>query len=228
MELEIVVPEEVPVMTLPNVTFFPQALMPLHIFEPRYQHMLRDVLADNRLFAVAGLNEELVGQPDEFEPPYRIATVGIIRACQKDADGTSNLLLQGLCRVEFLEILTDTPYRRVRLRALPSTPPTGDEAQTARLRIELARLLGLKQKLGAPVPREITAFLSKVEDPETFVDLAAFSLCESQPFKQKLLETLDLQARLVLFTRKLRKEVNALRLHRRLQGGLPDTAIGGN
>jgi Lon protease-like protein len=54
--LEIQVPDEVPVMTLPNVAFFPQALLPLEIFEPRYRHMLRDVLATNRIFAVAGLD----------------------------------------------------------------------------------------------------------------------------------------------------------------------------
>ncbi|HTO02917.1 MAG TPA: LON peptidase substrate-binding domain-containing protein, partial [Opitutus sp.] len=56
MDLDITLPEELPVMTLPNVTFFPQAVMPLHIFEPRYRQMLRDVLAADRLFAVAGLN----------------------------------------------------------------------------------------------------------------------------------------------------------------------------
>ena len=56
MEMEIVLPSEVPVMTLPETVFFPQALMPLHIFEPRYREMLRNVLATNRLFAVAGLD----------------------------------------------------------------------------------------------------------------------------------------------------------------------------
>ena len=56
MDMEIKLPDEVPLMTLPNTAFFPQALMPLHIFEPRYRHMLRDVLGSNRLFAVAGLN----------------------------------------------------------------------------------------------------------------------------------------------------------------------------
>ena len=58
MEVEIQVPDEVPVMTLPNLAFFPQALLPLHIFEPRYRRMLRDVLASNRIFAVACLDSE--------------------------------------------------------------------------------------------------------------------------------------------------------------------------
>ena len=46
-------PSEVPVMTLPNATLFPQALLPLHIFEPQYRRMLKDVLHSDRMFAVA-------------------------------------------------------------------------------------------------------------------------------------------------------------------------------
>src|ERR1035437_4036916 len=93
MEMEITLPEDVPVMTLPNVVFFPQALLPLHIFESRYRQMLRDVLASDRLFAVAGLDVQQAGR--RFEPPHRIAGVGMVRACQKNDNGTSNLLIQG-------------------------------------------------------------------------------------------------------------------------------------
>ena len=62
MELEVTLPDEVAVMTLPGVAFFPQALLPLHIFEPRYQHMLRDALDSHRLFAVAGLDATLLSR----------------------------------------------------------------------------------------------------------------------------------------------------------------------
>jgi len=227
MEMEITLPDVVPVMTLPDVTFFPQAMMPLHIFEPRYRQMLKDVLASNRLFAVTGLNPKLAADPDQFEPPHLIATVGIVRACQKNDNGTSNLLLQGLCRVEFLEVLPDDPYRRVRIRALASEPMS-DAAEAARLRTELARLLGLKRKFGVPMSAEMTDFLRTVEDPETFIDLAAFSLCDNSALKQKLLETLSVQRRLELFSRQLRTEIEALRLRRRLQGGLPDDKIAHN
>jgi ATP-dependent Lon protease len=227
MELDITLPEQLPVMTLPNVTLFPQALMPLHIFEPRYRQMLKDVLASDRLFIVAGLNTKLVGQKDQFEPPHRIASVGIVRACQENSDGTSNLLLQGLCRVEFLKIISDEPYRRVAVRVLTSHAPAS-ESGNAQLRRDLARLLRLKQKLGGEVPAEITEFLGKVGDHETFLDLAAFSLCDSQAIKQKLLETLDIETRFNLFNRQLRMEINLIKLQRKLQGGLSDSRISDN
>jgi ATP-dependent Lon protease len=226
MDLEIALPQEVPVMTLPNVVFFPQALLPLHIFEPRYRQMLKDVLATNRLFAVAGLDTKLAGAPDSFEPPHAIACIGIVRACQKYENGTSNLLLQGLARIKAVKILADEPYRRIRIQTLMSDPGAGT-AENRRLQTELSRLLAVKRRLAAG-PSEITEFLKSVDDPEAFVDIAAFNLCENPAFKQKLLETLDVHSRLKLFMRQLRTEIEAIKLRRKLQGGLADDRISDN
>jgi ATP-dependent Lon protease len=226
-EMEITVPEEVPVMTLPNTALFPQALMPLHIFEPRYQAMLRDVLASNRLFAVAGLDPRKATHNDEFEPPYRVASLGIVRACQKNDDGTSNLLLQGLCRVAILEILSDSPYRRIKIEALASEPG-GTPQENEGLRREVARLLTVKSRLSRSEMAEMMKFLKTVHDPEAFIDIAAFSLCDSSPLKQKLLETLDVHRRLSLFGGQLRSDIEDLKLQRKLQGRLPDDNIAHN
>ncbi|MEO5960392.1 MAG: LON peptidase substrate-binding domain-containing protein [Opitutaceae bacterium] len=229
MEMEITLPHELPAMTLPNTAFFPQALMPLHIFEPRYRQMLRDVLSSDRLFAVAGLDQCQLQAPglSVFEPPHRIATVGIVRACQKNDDGTSNLLLQGICRVEITTISRDEPYRRIKVRALTSQPGATLE-QNRHLRGELARLLSLKSKLAAGGGAEITAFLKTVEDPETFVDIAAFSLCDDALLKQRLLETLNVHQRLELFGSRVRSEIEDIKLRRKLQGSLSEDKISHN
>ena len=226
-EIKITLPDEVPVMTLPNVAFFPQALLPLRIFEPRYQEMLVDVLATDRLFAVAGLSSGRASGEAQSEPPHRIAGVGMVRACQKNDNGSSNLLLQGLTRVEITEIVADDPYRRIRIRPLASEPgaPTGENE---RLRDELSRLLALKLRLAAETAGELTTFLKTVVDPETFVDIAAFNLCESASLRQKLLETLDVHRRLQIFSRRVRVEIGALRLRRKLQTGLSEDRIGEN
>jgi Lon protease-like protein len=223
MEMEIQVPDEVPVMTLPNVAFFPQALLPLHIFEPRYRHMLRDVLATNRIFAVACLDSGAVSE-ERFEPPHRVACIGLVRACQKNDNGTSNLLLQGLCRVAIEAIVGDEPYRRIRIRALASRPGAAP-VENAKLRTELAGLIKLKLKLSPGGSDGMTDLLKSVEDPEIFADIAAFNLCDNLPVKQRLLETLDVNRRLVLLLRVLRSEIDAIVLHSRLQGGLPNDEI---
>jgi Lon protease-like protein len=218
------VPDEVPVMTLPNVAFFPQALLPLEIFEPRYRHMLRDVLATNRIFAVAGLDLGAAAMEDGFEPPHRIACIGLIRACQKNADGTSSLLLQGLCRVAIESIVGDEPYRRIRIRTLASRP--GAEAsENARLRSELATLIRLRLKLSPGNTEGMTHLLKSIEDPEIFADIAAFNLCKNAVLRQKLLETLDVNQRLALLLKVLRSDVDAAILQSKLTGGPSDDQV---
>jgi Lon protease-like protein len=227
MEMEIVLPDEVAVMTLPNVAFFPQALMPLHIFEPRYRQMLKEALATHRLFAVAGIDPKKADDATVFEPAHRIATVGIVRACQKAENGTSNLLLQGLARVRLTQTVREEPYRIARIRALASAPGAA-EPENQRLRTDIAKLIVTKQRLGGAVPPEFTRFLKTIDDPEIFVDLAAFSLCEDAQLKQRLLETLDVHLRLQLFSARLRSEIETIKLRRKLQGRLEDDHISDN
>ena len=107
-------------MTLPNATLFPQALLPLYIFEPRYRQMLADALHSTRMFAVA------MRRPGSSrETPLPVAGVGLIRVSVRHKDGTSHLILQGLARVELEEAVRYKPYRLssafVRCRRLRAT-----------------------------------------------------------------------------------------------------------
>src|ERR1041385_122674 len=100
------IPREVPVMTLPNATLFPQALLPLYIFEPRYRQMLADALHSNRMFSVA------MQKPGTTrETPSPVAGLGLIRVSVGHRDGTSHLILQGLAPVEFEQAVRDKDRR---------------------------------------------------------------------------------------------------------------------
>lgn len=221
------VPTTVPVMTLPNTVFFPQALMPLHIFEPRYQEMLSDVLAGDRIFAIACIDDSRLAEPGAFEPLHTVASVGIIRACQEADDGTSNLMLQGICRVRVTAVLREQPYRLIKVQPLVSTPG-GNHTQLEIERLQVLRLLALRRRLGTPAPKGMNQFLESIEDFDTFADIAVFNLCDDDSLKQKLLEELDTRQRLRLFVAQLKAEIEQLRLHRKLQGELHDGGIANN
>ncbi|HTL68981.1 MAG TPA: LON peptidase substrate-binding domain-containing protein [Lacunisphaera sp.] len=221
------VPATVPVMTLPNTVFFPQALLPLHIFEPRYRQMLRDVLAADRLFAVGQLDTRRPAKSHAAEPLHPMVSVGVIRACQKGEQGTSDLLLQGVCRAAVVEIVREAPYRVIRIAPVPTT--TGaHQAELEMLRLEVMRLLNLRRRLGTPAPKGMTQFLESIEDIDTFADVAAFNMCEDGLLKQRLLETVVTRRRLEIFAAALKREIEMQRLRRRLQGPLPDDGIANN
>lgn len=103
----------VPLFPLPNATLFPNVMLPLHIFEPRYRCMVEDILKANRVLAIALLK-------DGWEPQYETKdcsihpTVCLARVVAEERleDGRFHLLTQGLCRARLTgEPMTDLPYR---------------------------------------------------------------------------------------------------------------------
>jgi Lon protease-like protein len=109
----------VPVFPLPEVVFFPGAILPLHVFEPRYLALVGDARAGEGLIAVATL---LPGWEDDSggAPPFHpLATVGRIDEATDLEDGRMNVRLLGLERVRLDEEFTDRPYRRARARVEP-------------------------------------------------------------------------------------------------------------
>lgn len=227
-------------MTLPNTVLFPQAVLPLYIFEERYRKMLKDVLDTHRTFVVAGLNQDLgdpepesgiaglgaKGKPenDYFEPPHDVATIGMVRACHGNDDGTSNLILQGLVRVKFEKILTETPYRLAEIAPQYSVFDPAVE-NFDREREALLNLIQDRLSLAGENEEESFGFLEKIHDPDVFIDLAAFSMVRRPADKQRLLETLRTADRFALFDELLNREIESLRLIRKLKGDLKDDDI---
>jgi Lon protease-like protein len=223
---EIEIPRVVPVMTLSQTVLFPQAMMPLFIFEPRYREMLSTVLEEDRIFAVAALDER-DEDAEVLETPYSIAGVGVVRACKQNPDGTSNLILQGLARVEFENFVCEEPYRRARIQKLMSESD-GSEETLGSIQPTLLALVQIQMRLGAEIPEEVLQFLSNIKEPESVLDLAIYTLCPSGSFKQELLETRGILARFNKFERFLRSQVERLKLDRKLKGGLDEGGIGNN
>ena len=123
------IPRDVGVMILPNATLFPQAMLPLYIFEPRYREMLAWSLEQQRMFCVAlmkpGLTEART--PDDF---HHTVGLGLVRACVGHEDGTSHLILQGLVRVAFTGFVQISPFPIAEIRELPIASAKADEAAT--------------------------------------------------------------------------------------------------
>ena len=104
-----------PIFPLPDLTFFPHTMLPLHIFEARYRAMITDCLSRDRRLAVVGL---LPGYEASYEGKpavHAICGVGRIVQWERLASGRFNLLLRGEGRVRIeRELPTDTLYRMVR------------------------------------------------------------------------------------------------------------------
>src|SRR5438445_3762664 len=92
-------PVYLPIFPLPDLTFFPHTLLPLHIFEARYRAMIMDCLARDKRMAVVGLKPGYESTYDAKPAVYQIAGVGRIVQCERLATGRVNILLKGETRV---------------------------------------------------------------------------------------------------------------------------------
>ena len=197
-------------MTLPNATLFPQALLPLHIFEPRYRQMLADALHSSRMFAVA-----MQKPGNTREMPLPVAGLGLVRVSVAHRDGTSHLILQGVARVELEQAVRYKPYRVHRIKPL-TTPPCDSVAADALLE-KIRELLQERVELGLPFTfpvmpasgkpakadpstlsssKEILGYLASISDPEQAADLVSCAVLPDAAERQTILETIDIETRL--------------------------------
>ena len=195
-------------MILANATLFPQALLPLYIFEPRYRRMLADSLKSHRMFAVAMQRPNITR-----ESPAPIAGLGVVRVSVEHKDMTSHLILQGLVRVQLCEAVRYKPYRKYRIE--PLSPPPCDTVAVDGLVVKLRDLLEQRIRLGLPFPfpvapapdsntaktagvsaKEVLKYLGAIQDPEQLADLVSCAVLPDARERQTILETVAIDSRL--------------------------------
>jgi len=193
---------------LPEVTFFPHTLLPLHIFEGRYRAMVTDVLARDRRLCIVQL---LPGYEATYaqKPAVRaVAGAGEIVKWERLPTGRYNIVLKGEVRLRIeREHPTDTLYRVAVGRRLEDVGPRENVAPlVARIQEACRRLLirlGRSPDLLAPV-------LAEDQAPGVLADRVAAAVMPDAAIRQRLLETVDVRERLVLLSSALEDLVKSM------------------
>ncbi|MCE5230777.1 LON peptidase substrate-binding domain-containing protein [bacterium] len=131
---------DIPIFPLPNVTFFPQTYLPLHVFEPRYRAMTANCLKGDRMMGVALLKDGW--QSDYFGRPPICKTFGVGKVIdhQRLSDGRYDIVLEGVYRVRLVQEFPSKPYRVGRVQVLQELPIDTRREQVSMLMKELREL----------------------------------------------------------------------------------------
>jgi Lon protease-like protein len=177
-----------------STVLFPRAVLPLHVFEPRYRALVADCLAGSGEFGVVLIARgSEVGGGDER---LGVGTVARIDRASPLSDGRWSLLTSGTRRVRVAEWLPDDPYPMAMVadaRPRPVPTATDDGLLVAAVSaVRRCRALLSEAGRGPALPSD----LRLDPDPEA----AAWQVCGLAPIspfdKQRLLETDEHGARL--------------------------------
>ena len=195
-----------PLFPLPNIVFFPHTRLPLHVFEPRYRQMVKDVLESDQRFGIVllrpGWEAEYFGAPPVFE----CGTVGTIEQAVPLDDGRYNIVVRGDVRFRILDEVSRVPYRTARVIAEPEPERANEEAYQQREWLaDLSRQYLHYLPDQAAVPEIETVSL------ESLTNALIMSLNLDIEEKQKLLETADILARAEEIGTELSSRIESLR-----------------
>jgi ATP-dependent Lon protease len=128
---------------------------------------------------------------DQF---FHTAGIGLVSASVTLADGTSNLMLQGIASVRFTGFPQRTPFRIAKIEPLPAESRDASEAMAVaeKLREHCAAV----RVNGEPLPDSLMEIITEVADLDLLASTVANSLLSDPMKRQRLLEKPDIGGRL--------------------------------
>ena len=183
-------PAIIPVFALPNVVLFPGVPLPLHIFEPRYRDMVRDVSSGHEIIGMALLRGDWQKDYEARPAIFPVGCAGRLVNVEPLADGRYNILLHGQREFVIRRHIFDKSYRQAEV----DWRPRGTLTLEAGLRADLIRLLhgflaGDQSSPGHRLLQDATL------SDEILVNYFSYALDFDPIERQGLLEAGDLAAR---------------------------------
>lgn len=108
-------PSVIPIFALPNVVLFPGVPLPLHIFEPRYRDMVRDVAAAHETIGMVLLRGEWQREYHAAPEVFDTGCAGKLVNVEYLDDGRSNILLHGIREFRIERHVLAKSYREARV-----------------------------------------------------------------------------------------------------------------
>lgn len=191
-----------PMFPLPRAVLFPGAVMPLHLFEPRFRALAEHCVAHERMMALATLAPGYEADYEGRPAVHPVMGVGRIVAEQRLPDGRWNIALEGIGRIELVEELApDAPFRKIRARALDEIAGAADKVAADRLRSVVLSLAMAVPEAG----RQLDRMLKTATTPGRLADGVAALFVEDDGARRALLEELEVGRRLASLDQALAK-----------------------
>ncbi|MFL5430174.1 MAG: LON peptidase substrate-binding domain-containing protein [Myxococcales bacterium] len=189
--------QRLPIFPLPGIALLPGALLPLHVFEPRYRRLVRDCSRGAGVLGLACIPNGEEGISDPLRKPRVLPVLGagVLARIERLPDGRSNIVVRGVLRAHIeSEHEMVEPYRIVDATALSDEISEGDEARADSLRRVVFALCTAQKTMASAALAQI---VRRAATPGELADAVAGAVIEDPFERQGILETLSVTRRLL-------------------------------
>ena len=218
-EDEFEVPGRLPVVALRDLVFFPYVVLPILIGRRRSVAALEEAREADDLVLLVAQKDPGVDDPGSNDL-FRVGTIARLIQVSQLPDGTSRVVLEGLGRAKIKRLTTTTEALRATVEPLVLREAEEEHTQPSDQVVSLAKavvsLYGEYARLHDRIPEELSDILSADGDRVRFAHLIAGHLILPSPEKQEILETDQLSDHLEILREILVRELEILRIERKL------------
>ena len=213
--LKVTAIENVPVLPLRDVVVYPHMVIPLFVGrEKSIQALDAAMKADKRILLIAQKQAD-VDDP-RIDDLYRIGTVATILQLLKLPDGTVKVLVEGVDRATIEKLNAGEFYTAD--ATLAAEVDQYEERELEVLSRSVISQFEQYVKLNKKVPPEVLTALSGIDDAGRLADTVAAHMSLKLGDKQKVLEILDVRARLEHVLVAIEGEMDVLQIEKRIRG----------
>lgn len=205
-----------PILPLKNIVVLPTSIIPIIVGRKSSVQAVEHALKHNNktIFITAQKNPE-TENPTQDEI-YTYGTRSTILQMMKLPNNSLKILVEGISRTKMIESYETAIFSSAFVQDCIA-PLTNDISVEAAWR-NLKATYQAYNKLNPKIPADLVSNATTIEDKEAIADTIAVHANITFEDRQKILETIDIQKRMIFITILLQKEIEILQAEERIKG----------
>jgi len=214
-EKKIVVPEILPILPVRDTVLFPGAVLPLTVGRERSQALVNSLQGDEKLLGVVAQLDPRIEDPAAADL-HKLGTLAKVHKTVKMPNGNVVIFLEGLQRIQVLELIGLRPFLQARVQSEPDIIGEADSELEA-LQRNAQDLFRDVVSHSPQLSDDLQSAAMNIDHPGRLTDFIAGTLPSlSTLLRQELIETSSVRKRLETLIRELSKELEVLELRSKI------------
>jgi ATP-dependent Lon protease len=214
-EKKYTVPEILAILPVRDTVLFPGAVLPLTVGRESSLALVNSLEGEEKLLGVVAQLDPRIEDPAAADL-HKVGTLAKVHKTVKMPNGNVVIFLEGLQRVNVLELIGLRPFLRARVESQPEI--TGDvDAELEALQRNAQDLFRDVVSHSPQLSDDLQSVAMNIDDPGRLADFIAGTLPSlSTLLRQELIETPSVRKRLEMLIRELSKELEVLELRSKI------------